>query len=48
LQFQENQQVTIELPIWATARAFQIVLDYVNFGEMFFGAGSDENEGKNA
>jgi hypothetical protein len=34
------------LPLWSTAQAFRIVLDYVNTGEMFWASGDKEKEGK--
>ena len=34
------------MPLWSTAQAFRIVLDYVNTGEMFWASGDKEKEGK--
>jgi hypothetical protein len=32
--------------LWATAKAFRIVLDYINTGEMFWASGDKDVEGR--
>ena len=42
----DTQQIRILLPLWSTAQAFRIVLDFVNTNEMFWASGNREQEGK--
>jgi hypothetical protein len=42
----DSQQIRILLPLWATAKAFRIVLDYINTGEMFWASGDKDVEGR--
>jgi hypothetical protein len=46
-EFSPNEQILVELPVWSQSRSFQIVLDFVNFGEMFWASGSPHIEGQN-
>ena len=32
------------MPLWSTAQAFRIVLDYINTGEMFWASGNKDKE----
>lgn len=38
----DTQQIRILLPLWSTAQAFRIVLDFVNTNEMFWASGNRE------
>lgn len=38
----DTQQIRILLPLWSTAQAFRIVLDFVNTNEMFWASGNKE------
>ena len=41
-----DEQIRIQLPPYAKAKAFRIILDYVNFGEMFWENGDAKKEGQ--
>ena len=43
-QIQEDQQIRILLPLWSTAQAFRIILDYINTSELFWASGNKDKE----